>query len=207
VSPNSAPWMFSRASRDRRHAGGGDPADRPPLRLSMRRLCGLVAPHRVKLSTAMSHRGPLVRGRVLVWLAGLAACSAATAEAPGGFPTLTATAQARRYGAMMQAFESNMSGQAVLWSENDRVRGSVIPLETLHTSSYGWCREYEERIATSATSHHLVGIACRADNHQWLIVDIHSYVEAPRRREALSGVTVVTAVVIHRANEGLAHGA
>jgi surface antigen len=86
---------------------------------------------------------------------------------------------------MMQAFEKNLSGQAALWAENDQVRGSVIPLETLHTSLYGWCREYEERIATSGGDHHLVGIACK-DSGQWLIVDIHSYIEAQRRKEASS---------------------
>ena len=126
----------------------------------------------------------LIHRRWFACLAGLAACSVATSEAPGGFPALDATAQSRRYGAMMQAFEKNVSGQPALWMENDRVRGSVIPLETLHTSLYGWCREYEERIATSAAGHHLVGIACREGNGQWLIVDIHSYVEAPSRREA-----------------------
>jgi surface antigen len=95
---------------------------------------------------------------------------------------------------MMHAFENNTSGQAVLWIENDGVRGSVIPLGSLHTSLYGWCREYEERIATPAAAHHLVGIACRADNARWLIVDIHSYIEAPGRRAALSRITVATAV-------------
>lgn len=128
----------------------------------------------------------LIRGGKLACLVALAACSVATSEAPGGFPALDGTAQGRRYGAMMQAFEKNVSGQPALWVENDRVRGSVIPLETLHTTLYGWCREYEERIATSAAGHHLVGIACRTDNGQWLIVDIHSYVEIPTGREASS---------------------
>ena len=126
----------------------------------------------------------LIRRGRLACLAGLAACSVATSETPGGFPALDATAQERRYSAMIQAFEKNLSGQAVLWMENDRVRGSVIPLETLHTSLYGWCREYEERIATAGAGHHLVGIACRAENGQWLIVDIHSYLETQRRKEA-----------------------
>jgi hypothetical protein len=139
----------------------------------------------VKLSTTMRPRDSLIRGGRLACLAALTACSLATTETPGGFPALDATAQERRYGAMMQAFERNPSGHATLWMENDRVRGRVIPLETLHTSLYGWCREYEERIATSAASHHLVGIACR-NKGQWLIVDIHSYVEPPRRREASS---------------------
>ena len=142
----------------------------------------------------MGRRGLLSGRGKLACLAGLAACSAATTEAPGSFPALDEIAQGHRYSAMMQAFEHNMSGQAALWTENDHVRGSVIPLETLHTSLYGWCREYEERIVTSATGHHLVGIACRAGNGQWLIVDVHSYIEAPKRREALSGVTVATAI-------------
>ena len=120
---------------------------------------------------------------------GLVACSAATTETPGGLPALDATAQSRRYGAMMEAFETNISGQPAVWAESSRVRGSVIPLNTLHTSLYGWCRGYEERIAASAANHHLVGIACRADNRQWLIVDIHSFVEAPKGQEASSRST------------------
>ena len=132
----------------------------------------------------MGSRDLLSRGGKLVCFAGLAACSVATTEAPGRFPALDATAQDRRYSAMVQAFEKNVSGETVFWTETDHIRGSVIPLETLHTSLYGWCREYEERIATAAGGHLLVGIACRADNGQWLIVDIHSYVEAPRPTEA-----------------------
>ena len=110
----------------------------------------------------------------------------ATTEAPGAFPALDATAQGRRYAALTQAFEKNVSGRATVWAENDHVRGSVIPLETLHTSLYGWCRLYEERIAASGAGHRLVGIACRTNTGEWLIVDIHSYVETASRREASS---------------------
>src|SRR5215469_2248130 len=134
----------------------------------------------------MRPRDRLIRGGRLACLLGLTACSVATTEALGGFPALDATAQERRYSALMQAFEKNLSGQAVLWMENDRVRGSIIPLATIHTSLYGWCREFEERIATSASNHRLVGIACREDKGQWLIVDIYSYVETPRRQETSS---------------------
>jgi surface antigen len=98
----------------------------------------------------MRHQGLLIRGGTLLCLAGLATCTAVTTETPGGFPALDATAQGRRYSAMMEALEKNLSGQPALWAENNRVRGSVITLGTLHTSVYGWCREYEERIATSA---------------------------------------------------------
>ena len=79
----------------------------------------------------MGFRDLLIRGGKLAWLVALAACSAATTETPGGLPALDATAQSRRYGAMMEAFESNMSGQPAVWAESDRVRGSVIPLTRL----------------------------------------------------------------------------
>lgn len=107
----------------------------------------------------------------------VAACTPAVREQPGAFPALDAVAQARRYSAMQNAFESNESGQITYWDENSRVRGRVVPIATIRTSLYGWCREYEERIATYADNHRLVGIACRTDGGQWLVVDIRSYVE------------------------------
>jgi surface antigen len=110
--------------------------------------------------------------------ASVAAC--APTEKPSGFPALDAVAQARRSAAMQTAFETYPSGKIALWSENDRVRGRVVPLATLRTSLYGWCREYEERIANERNDYRLVGIACRTETGQWLIVDIRSYVEGPR---------------------------
>jgi surface antigen len=114
-------------------------------------------------------------------MASIAACAPSTREEPGGFPALDAVAQTRRYTAMQNAFENNESGQITYWDENSRVRGRVVPIATLRTSLYGWCREYEERIASYSANHRLVGIACRTENGQWLVVDIRSYVEeAPR---------------------------
>jgi surface antigen len=78
---------------------------------------------------------------------------------------------------MQNAFEKNPSGQIAFWYENSRVRGRVVPIATIRTSLYGWCREYEERIATASANHRLVGIACRTETGQWLIVDIRSYVD------------------------------
>jgi surface antigen len=125
----------------------------------------------------------------LAWLASLAACTSGVLaactsgvnETVGSFPALDAAAQARRYNAMEQAFENNVSGRAAFWSENGRVQGTVMPFATLRTTLYGWCREYEERITTSFAKYHLVGIACRTSNGQWLVVDIHSYVEDGRQ--------------------------
>ena len=124
----------------------------------------------------------LAHTRKLGWLASVAACTSAVVETPGGFPALDAGAQVRRYGAMQQAFENNVSGQVSFWAESSRVRGRVVPIATIRTSLYGWCREYEERIETSIANHRLVGIACRTANGQWLVVDIRSYVEVPPRK-------------------------
>jgi surface antigen len=113
----------------------------------------------------------------LVCAANLAACASVVREQPGAFPALDAAAQARRYTAMQNALESSQSGHITYWDENSRVRGRVVPIATIRTALYGWCREYEERIATYAGNHRLVGIACRTEDGQWLIVDIRSYVE------------------------------
>jgi surface antigen len=122
---------------------------------------------------------PLVNASSVVWVASLVACTSAVTEAPGGFPALDATAQSRRYNAMQQALEKNESGRVLTWEDGNRARGRVVPIATIDTALYGWCREYEERIGTSAANHRLVGIACRMKNGQWLVVDIRSYIERP----------------------------
>ena len=122
---------------------------------------------------------PLVNASSVVWVASLVACTSAVTEAPGGFPALTATAQSRRYNAMQQALEKNESGRVLTWEDGNRARGRVVPIATIDTTLYGWCREYEERIGTSAANHRLVGVACRMKNGQWLVVDIRSYIERP----------------------------
>ena len=114
-----------------------------------------------------------------MWVASVVACTSAVTDTPGSFPGLEATAQSRRYNAMQQALEKNASGQISIWEDGKRARGRVVPIATIRTTLYGWCREYEEQIRTSATNHRLVGIACRTTNGQWLVVDIHSYVERP----------------------------
>ena len=124
----------------------------------------------------------LAHTRKLGWLASVAACTSAVTQTPGGFPALDAVAQSRRYSAMQQALENNVSGQMSFWAQGSRVRGRVVPIATIRTSLYGWCREYEERIGTSTANHRLVGIACRTTNGRWLVVDIHSYEEVPPRK-------------------------
>ena len=108
-------------------------------------------------------------------------CASTATETPSAFPALDATAQARRYRAMQAALEHSPNGQAARWVENERVYGRVVPIETMRTALYGWCRDYEELISMSAENHRLVGIACRTSDGQWLVVDIRSYRELPSR--------------------------
>jgi hypothetical protein len=121
------------------------------------------------------------RVAALAFAASGLACTTTVSEKPGAFPGLDAVAQARRYEAMQNAFENNPSGQIAFWYENNQVRGRVVPISTIRTSLYGWCREYEERIATDRANHRLVGIACRTETGQWLIVDIRSYLEGSQQ--------------------------
>jgi surface antigen len=130
-----------------------------------------------KLIVGMRHGRYLARIATLASAASVLACTSTISEKEGAFPALDAVAQARRYDAMQKAFENNQSGEIAYWYENNRVRGRVVPIATIRTSLYGWCREYEERIATDSANHRLVGIACRTESAQWLIVDIRSYVE------------------------------
>ncbi len=135
-----------------------------------------------RLLAAMRHRRYPARATIFVLSASVLACTSTVSEKPSAFPQLDAVAQARRYDAMQNAFEHYQSGQIAFWSENSRVGGRVVPIATIHTSLYGWCRECEERIATDRASHRLVGIACRTERGQWLIVDIRSYVEVGQPR-------------------------
>src|SRR5690348_13083902 len=114
----------------------------------------------------------------LLPLVGLTACGTAPIETPGGLPPLDASAQAQRYDAMQSALEHNLSGQPVVWAENERVRGRIVPIETMQTRLYGWCRDYEERITSAVGQHRLVGIACRTQAGRWLVVRLHPYTEA-----------------------------
>jgi hypothetical protein len=134
-----------------------------------------------KLIVEMRHGSNLMRVAALALAASVQACTPTVSEKPGAFPALDAVAQARRYEAMQKAFENSLSGDVAFWYENSRVRGRVVPIATIRTSLYGWCREYEERITTDRTNHRLVGIACRTEAGQWLIVDIRSYVEVPQK--------------------------
>jgi surface antigen len=112
----------------------------------------------------------------LIWLGALAGCAAVATDTPADLPSLDAAAQARRYEIVEDTLEHNASGQPALW-DAPGLRGSVIPLATVPSSTYGWCRDYEERIATSVRNYRLVGLACRDSKGQWLVLDMRPFIE------------------------------
>jgi surface antigen len=122
---------------------------------------------------------PRTTSLLTLTLFALAGCTPAIREAPGALPALTADAQAQRYNAFQQALERNLSGEEVRWSAPESAYGSVVPIETVATSLYGWCRDYQERIATGNRRHCIVGIACRTQEGTWLVVDTRPYNERP----------------------------
>ncbi|MDQ2803992.1 MAG: hypothetical protein M3Y41_15450 [Pseudomonadota bacterium] len=84
------------------------------------------------------------------------------------------SAQAKRYAAVQNALEHDASGYARLWDDpGEAAHGSVLPLATVRSAAYGWCRDYEERISASTRQYHLVGVACRS-GPGWLVLDLRS---------------------------------
>lgn len=107
----------------------------------------------------------------------LAACTARPADVATALPTFDAAAQQARYTALQQTLERNASGSATRWGLGT-IRGSTVPLGTFSSATYGWCRDYEERIAVPpARNYRMVGIACRDTTGTWLVVDIRPFIE------------------------------
>jgi surface antigen len=102
-----------------------------------------------------------------------------TIERPGELPVLSETAQAKRFAALQYALEHNVSERATVWEVSPAVHGSVAPLETVFSSTDGWCRDYEEVIADGRKRYRLVGIACRNPGSRWLVLDVRPFVETP----------------------------
>ena len=114
---------------------------------------------------------------VLTALLALAGCTRPPAETPSALPALDEGAQMQRYAAVQYALENGQGGQPTLWLASESVRGSVAPLETVRSSTWGWCRDYEELITDGPKHYRLVGIACRKSGRGWLVLDIRPFAE------------------------------
>ena len=114
--------------------------------------------------------------RCLLVLFVLAGCAVET-PAPAELPALSEAAQARRFAAWQQALEKNAGGESTTWSDRGGARGSIAPIDTVHSQTEGWCRDYEELIASGEARYRVVGIACRKPGPRWLVLDVRSFAE------------------------------
>ena len=135
--------------------------------------------------TKMASEPLMSRTVKLLTLLLLASCTqgagvggSATAPRQIGLPVLSESAQALRYATWQHAMERNVSGQTASWAESSQVRGSVAPIETVSSTTEGWCRDYEEVIAAADKRYRVVGIACRKPGPRWLVLNIRAFNEA-----------------------------
>jgi surface antigen len=117
---------------------------------------------------------------VLASLLAVIGCTTGPPETPTGLPMLDQNAQLERFAAVQYALENDQGGQPTLWQGSGDVRGSIAPLETVRSSAYGWCRDYEELITSGPKRYRLVGIACRKPSQGWLVLDVRPFAEPSR---------------------------
>ena len=114
---------------------------------------------------------------VVVPITALSACSAPNMEVPGDLPALSEAAQMRRLIAWQYALGHNAGGETTTWSVSGEAHGSIAPIDTVFSSTDGWCRDYEEVIADGAKRYRLVGVACRKPGQRWLVLDVRPFTE------------------------------
>jgi surface antigen len=107
----------------------------------------------------------------------LSGCVAPADESPSDFPALSEIAQSRRFAAFQDALEYLPGDHPVRWQVSADLRGSIVPLDTVRSTEDGWCRSFEELIATGPKRYRLVGIACREAARRWLVLDVRPFAE------------------------------
>jgi surface antigen len=114
---------------------------------------------------------------VIVAVVILSSCALPATEDPSELPTLNEAAQGKRFAAFQAALESGRSDQPVQWQVSAEQRGSITPIDTVRSSTDGWCRSYEELIAAGPKRYRVVGIACRKGWQRWLVLDVRPFTE------------------------------
>ena len=107
----------------------------------------------------------------------LSGCVAPAGESPSDLPALSETAQSRRFAAFQNALEYVQGDHPVRWQVSADLRGSIVPIDTVRSKEDGWCRSFEELIATGPKRYRLVGIACRESARRWLVLDVRPFAE------------------------------
>jgi surface antigen len=88
-------------------------------------------------------------------------------------PALPDSALRLRVDRIQQALEQKLSGDAIAWHDpatgDD---GDVLPIRTVESSQYGWCRDFAEHIRATGRAYNLQGTGCRNASGIWVIVEL-----------------------------------
>jgi hypothetical protein len=88
-------------------------------------------------------------------------------------PALPDSALRLRVARIQQSLEQDLSGDAVSW--NDPATGDdgdVLPVRTVRSRLYGWCRDFAEHIRATGRAYNLQGTGCRNASGIWDIVEL-----------------------------------
>lgn len=88
-------------------------------------------------------------------------------------PALPDSALRLRVDRIQQALEQKLSGEALVWHDpatDDE--GDVLPIRTVQSSQYGWCRDFAEHIHATGRAYNLEGTGCRNPSGIWVIVEL-----------------------------------
>jgi hypothetical protein len=86
-------------------------------------------------------------------------------------PAMPASAVRLRVGGIQQALEHASSGAAASWHDPATGdAGDVLPIRTVRSSQYGWCRDFTEHIRATGRAYELRGTGCRNPAGVWDIV-------------------------------------
>jgi hypothetical protein len=88
-------------------------------------------------------------------------------------PALPDSALRLRVARIQQALEHDLSGDTVSWNDPATGdNGDVLPLRTVRSRQYGWCRDFAEHIRAAGRAYSLQGTGCRNAAGIWDIVEL-----------------------------------
>jgi hypothetical protein len=88
-------------------------------------------------------------------------------------PSLPDSALRLRIVRIQQALEHEMSGDATSWHDpRTGDGGDVLPVRTVQSGQYGWCRDFAEHIRAAGRAYNLAGTGCRNASGIWDIIEL-----------------------------------
>jgi hypothetical protein len=86
-------------------------------------------------------------------------------------PALPDSALRLRVDRIQQTLEHELSGDGEAWHDPATGdEGDVLPVRTVQSSQYGWCRDFAEHIRATGRAYSLLGTGCRNPSGIWSIV-------------------------------------